>query len=430
MDVTEFQHALKLGLGRAILHLQKHDSTPYRDIILQACLKDTVYDRQIEGNKDYYLMQLVHLTGEKSFYQYHILNATSWINSETNADDADHLLDMTHHLATRGNKKARQIFYDVFSRYVSPTDFWRTRWIIRLDKFKGLLFVANRLNDIVLNVSQSYDLDSLLRLTEELIGKIAYEKKLQQARKRDSQFDSFLKKVDAFRQQRKPNKRPDIAKFAYEELKAQLDDIIGSLWPWGTRADEQSLKQAARDLLEENDPKRIKKYLSIFHDTPFPLEPQLLFPLIDHPDRQNRPIPVETLMTLANVQHPSVYDLALKLINENHFAGAAVRLLKLNFKAGDWQRIEEVTKRSLDDMDYHELQLTVRDIFKAYPMKEAIQSLLNMYEYGPCSFCRRYTLDSLHSIDAIPDSVRQECLYDSNLDIRALAKRNFEPEAQ
>jgi hypothetical protein len=38
LPVEEFEWILRIGLGRAILHLQKHDSKPYRDVMLDACL--------------------------------------------------------------------------------------------------------------------------------------------------------------------------------------------------------------------------------------------------------------------------------------------------------------------------------------------------------------------------------------------------------
>jgi hypothetical protein len=431
LEVSEFQHALHRGLGRAILHLQKHDSTPYRDVILQACLKNTIYDRQSEGGKSVYMMDIIRLTNEKTYYRHHILQAASWINSNTDKYDADHLLDMTFEFAARGNKKARQILYDVFSKHISIANLWWSTRLIHLDKFEGLSFVLNRLKNMDLNASHFSAVNGILHVAEKIIGVDVYAKQLEQARKHDSQIDDFLNTLENTRQQDRRSRTFTTANCTYEELQRHLEDETrGGFSFWGSGADEQSLIRAAHDLLQEAEPVRIKKYLEIFYETPFPLEPQLLFPFVYHPDNHNRPIAIQALRALKNIQHPSVREFALKLIGENHFAGSAVGLLEHNLEDEDWQLIEAVTKRSLADIDYHELQINVRDVFKSHRTKQATQSLLNLYENGRCSFCREYVVAELHNLDALSDTIREECLYDSNMDIRALAKRNFEPKAK
>jgi hypothetical protein len=430
LEVSEFQHALHRGLGRAILHLQNHDSTPYRDVILQACIKNTVYDRQIEGSKATYIKDIIRLTNEKRYYQHHILQAASWINSNTDDYDADHLLDMTYQFAARGNEKARQILYDVFAKYISITNLWWSTRIIYLDKFEGLLFVLNRLNDMPLISSHLSEVNGILHVAERVIGAETYTEKMGQARKRNSQIDDFLNTLENTRQQDRRSRTFTTANCTYEELQRHLDETRVGFSFWGSQADEQSLIRVAYDLLQEAEPVRIKKYLEIFYETSFPLEPQSLFPFVYHPDNHNRPIAIQALRALKNIQHPSVREFALKLIAENHFAGSAVGLLEHNLEDEDWQLIEAVTKRSLADIDYHELQINVRDVFKSHPTKQATQSLLNLYENGRCSFCREYVVAELHTLDTLPDSIREECLYDSNMDIRALAKRNFEPETK
>jgi hypothetical protein len=49
MQLSQFEYTLKLGLGRPLVYLHTHDATPYHDVILDACLRNTSYDPQIEG---------------------------------------------------------------------------------------------------------------------------------------------------------------------------------------------------------------------------------------------------------------------------------------------------------------------------------------------------------------------------------------------
>jgi hypothetical protein len=69
----EFKRALEQGLGRAILCLKKHDPTPYKEIILETCLKDTRYDAQCEGSRVPYLMEAIDLCHDEDFFRDAIL---------------------------------------------------------------------------------------------------------------------------------------------------------------------------------------------------------------------------------------------------------------------------------------------------------------------------------------------------------------------
>jgi hypothetical protein len=40
-EAQEFERLLHIGLGRAILFAQQNDLSPYRDLILHACLHNT-----------------------------------------------------------------------------------------------------------------------------------------------------------------------------------------------------------------------------------------------------------------------------------------------------------------------------------------------------------------------------------------------------
>ncbi len=63
MTTELFAEWLFRGLGRPYLYLQSHDSTPYLDVLLHACLYNPVYDRQCEGSRANYLFGLISLTG-------------------------------------------------------------------------------------------------------------------------------------------------------------------------------------------------------------------------------------------------------------------------------------------------------------------------------------------------------------------------------
>ncbi len=70
MEFAEFQRILNIGLGRAILYLQQHSASPYRDAILYAV--PDMSPRSIGSWKaDHadYLWEVIQLTGEPEFFK-------------------------------------------------------------------------------------------------------------------------------------------------------------------------------------------------------------------------------------------------------------------------------------------------------------------------------------------------------------------------
>ncbi len=49
-----------------------------------------------------------------------------------------------------------------------------------------------------------------------------------------------------------------------------------------------------------------------------------------------------------------------------------------------------------------------------------------VYNSTLCSCCREYTLDPLIERDELTDEMRNECMWDANLDIRDLADKKEE----
>src|SRR5262245_4489276 len=105
---------MKIGLGRAILHLQQHNAAPYRDAVLHTCLHNTIYDRQIEGGKGAYVHDIIELTGDKTFYRQQILDTAATITGEVYDRDASHMFDMVQVFAQHGDEQARKVIYDLF----------------------------------------------------------------------------------------------------------------------------------------------------------------------------------------------------------------------------------------------------------------------------------------------------------------------------
>lgn len=425
MQRNEFERAIKLGLGRIILYLEKHDAKPFRDIILYCCLHNISHDTQVEGYKTEYIAEIIALTGETEFYREKVMDAAYTIDLQTEdfTKDEYHIFSLVHQFALRGDAGARQFIYDSFLEHLSRKDTPFAWKIVELDKLDGFLYVMEHAN------YDDYENDDLLWTLEDDIGEKEARLLLKPHRLKNPKLDRVLKSIFGKRNQIK--KRHAQAKqqsphLSYQSLKlviqSERSDRI--LRTWAKTATPQELEEAAHDLLKTTNDEHLIRYLQIFWYTPFPFDPEKLYHLLEHEHPQ---ISGGATIILEQLKHDSVRDFSLRLIKEGKYESRAVSMLTINAQEGDWGILEDVVKRDYDIDEFHWIQHAIgRKFFRENPSKKALNTLLYLYENAPCSNCRYDIVEHLHEIDGLTESIREECFHDSKDAIRKWAKEIFQ----
>jgi hypothetical protein len=96
-------------------------------------------------------------------------------------------------------------------------------------------------------------------------------------------------------------------------------------------------------------------------------------------------------------------------------------MLARNWKPGDHEVALGWFVNEKDRAVRHRMGLDLRNLWDARPDPSAKpRMLLTIYEYGPCSECRYSAVSRLIELGALPDSIREECAYDADEDIRKL----------
>jgi hypothetical protein len=437
MEVDEFQRVLNLGLGRAILHLQKHPASRslYRDVILYACLNNIAYDPQTEGDRTEYLVESIRLSDEAEFYREQILHEFAHLRP---SDDwtTEQFFYLAFRFAQQGHEYARQLLYQKYKEGWDTTHLRGSRPLVSLDGFKGFLFAVDPLKRRKYPEKHAWIFDYLLSDLEKMVD---VDEVLATEYSDNPQLRRFilairksLKYRDKY-QKAAQKKKARIAEMSYKEIKQR--DILKmskkklhfGWWDWGNTATEEDLTLAAEDFLREDNSDRLLLFMDMFRHRRFPLDLTKLLQFGEYGDERvaRDQIAMRALNVLENVSHDEVRKLALRMIEQGNRTWRAVGLLNNNFEEGDWKFIEEVTARKRDAENYHGIGLSVENIFKAHPSDEVVGALLNLYEYGPCSRCRERFVDLLHQLNKIPDWMAEECQYDSNPHLRAKARQGF-----
>lgn len=423
MQVDEFERLLRQGRGRAIQHLQQHDATPYRDVLLHACTHDVCFDAQMEGPRGHYLYELIHLTSEPGFYREQLLAALATSEMLEGSRDREALLDLTRCFAHHGDKAARAALYERFACNTAIGSEEGAKEIIELDGLAGFLHVADALGARSLAEPGAWADDHYLTILEEQLGKEAVAAPLTEARRTNPRIEAFLSDSEQARAQRGKARRqqPPLVGLPYAEVRERIVTLQArsprELLRWGETAPDKELLLAAHDLFLEPALRPPTALLLIFGARPFPLDPQ---PLLARVLRADALQALMAAQALARLDKPVIRETALQLLERDDRLVAGIMMLVGIFRESDLPLLESVLQRNLSAETLHSLDRHLGKALKNHPSPANVPLLLALYDKTPCSNCREEYVKLLLDLDRLPNAVREECRHDCNFDLRAL----------
>jgi hypothetical protein len=419
MEAREFKNAIALGLGRAVLHLLDRDVHPFREVILDACLHNKAYDPQVEGSRAAYMLEAMRASGEPAFYADAVIRS---LVEEADGWDTSQRFQIAKLLAQDGNESARQAMRSALT-VRSTFDGEVAEAFIELDGLAGLVLVVRRIGELLTQNPERWEDDYLLSVASDIYGKESVESTLNGAAETDPNIKAYLDAVEQNRMLQSQSQRHGPASLTYGDVRSLIEanKAGGILHGWAKTASESDLVLAARDLIKETDPRKLKLYLTLFGKRKFSLEPSHLFRLVELPDG---PVPRHALRVLANLEHESIRRLALSLVESgSSLRDYAIDLLANNFHDGDHAIIEAWCDAELDLGTLNAFDRSLRDFFAAHPDPECeCRLLIKLYEREPCAHCRSSVVERLIALGALPERLRRECEYDSYADTRELVK--------
>ena len=191
-DLEAMQRWLALGLGRAVLHLELHDSAPYHAMILHACLYQEPYDSQTEPERAHYLDDILLASGQEAYFRSRILAALVDPVDELNLDQ---LCGLLVEWARRGDAEARQVLYTIAGDLADAGISYPNYRLIELDGWEGFVFVAERLGAAILNGAEGVHDDALDDIKHHM-GEDAVAARLAELRASNHLIAVYLDTID------------------------------------------------------------------------------------------------------------------------------------------------------------------------------------------------------------------------------------------
>ena len=299
---------------------------------------------------------------------------------------------------------------------------------VQMDGIEGLLFVAEKIGELLVVKPDGVDVGWLLSYSCEEFGEQETWDALRKAGAKNPRIEAYRLDAEA-RKRRRVEKSGVSIDATYEQLKQTLPEKV-SFWftNWGERASDGEIELAARGLVAARDPKEQLAHLRMFERRRFPLDIPILFSLVEV--EQDR-VGAGAIKALAQITHPAVRELAFRLVGTRaRWRGEAIDLLLKNFHPGDhavvlaWFEAEE-------DLDVkHSMGFDLTDFWKEHPNEESeVPMLRALYELGPCSFCREKPVRRLMELNALTVEMRAECVFDANDEIRKLVEESHVKES-
>ena len=104
-------------------------------------------------------------------------------------------------------------------------------------------------------------------------------------------------------------------------------------------------------------------------------------------------------------------------------------LLATNYVPKDGPLLESLLREQIAAKDWDVVHVAGLDIYRAFDeyigMPHPKHLLPLLYEYNPCSFCRKSALEYMSKHRMLTKDILEECRFDSNDEIRQFAEKRL-----
>ena len=429
MTKKEFKEAMLRGLGRCVIAVQNNPER-YRNMVLWACKRDFAYDAQIEGTRSWYVYTMVNCYADKAPF---IGTAANALKKHRSSGEWDllHLSELLMFLAMDGDASARiaveekyqEIFSALLARKCRPNrvfheleDLEQLGLVLSVDR-ASFLQIAKDFGRLYRE--KGYLCDGEFEWFFSSKGS-RYQKTLERAAQKDEDLACFLEREQANLHAREKQ---------LEQRKAEFPDTLTGirLSRWLLKkADEETVKQYALAYREQSEPKSRAEALAAFSVCPYPHDPQ---PILEDTQSDYEALQTAAWRALAPIRHPAVREFALNNARSGIRTSENFALLTTNYLPQDGDLLESLLWELIAQRDWDAVHAAGMDIFRAFYEDSGIPHpkhlLPILYEYTPCSYCRESALEYLAKHRMLTKEILEECLFDSNEDIRLFAKKRL-----
>lgn len=423
LSQSEFIKALTSGRGNAVLAVEKHPER-YRSLVLMACKDHFVYDPQCEGNRAYYVYNLIMFYPDKSEF---IKTACESLENATEQFEINYFVELLTYIYKHGYKDAKKAVWDKYEKLYGDL------WCID-SRPEGIFHEFDRFNIGFLNILTEYE---IYRKVAVDVGRLYIKSPFYADCGFDFENEEFdtmladeksdLKEIKAFLDAKKK------LKIKAEPRSKELSELCGI--PLSMRLKNEPLEVVGKyaDIyLSEKDPEKRVLALKAFYRCGYP-EGYRIAPLINDARSDMPELRTAALTVLKKIRHPDVREFALELIENDPEDGFP--LLAKNYRPEDSSIFTNlflnINKHGFDDaVSWHNHHITVLDMFEESNGTDSPPThiLPMIYKMTPCSCCRYRSVVLMDKYSMLTKEILAECVYDSYIKTQIFAREKLKTQ--
>ncbi|MCI8557879.1 MAG: hypothetical protein HFI19_08955 [Lachnospiraceae bacterium] len=422
MTKRQFKENLLRGRGCCMQALQE-DRENYREVILWACSHSLAFDPQCEGSRAWYLYQFICCFPDKETFLTAAIDSFRHTRSNGNWKFL-YLAELLNQFSLDGFSAAQQalwhkyemLYAQLMKKKLSPGQHFPQR-----DDFEMLCIILAENKTAFIKIAEDigrlYEKKSLYHAYDFLWLYDSRGRYYLTALVREAMKSRYLEKYLIISQEyekvteNRKECRPQALPLTGVRLSLRLQRIN----------DPEALLPYAEAYLGQSEPKARAEALTAFCRCPYPKDP---LPIIKDAKSQYKSLNDAAWEALSNIRHPLVRKFALEELKGN--PNAALPVLIKNYQEQDARllegHIQAIPVNFRDTTGWHGIHLYILSM-KDDRQKAPASLLSHIYETTYCSCCREYTLYQMGKRRLLTNKLLQECLFDSNEEIRKYAKR-------
>lgn len=386
------------------------------EIVFNACIKSTTF--LAEDSHAHYLAELVELLPNSGDVKSRL---HARITRSKNPDEQDNMLEVISEFAKKGDSAARRLIRKVTTKNLRAKSLVGVSELLASMGKPGFRLLLKVIDELP---SNHLSADQLSELLWRGTSKFSKRERLVEELSLTSRTAAIL--WEEIKREPEPRTQSTNA-VTYRQLAEAWDggdQEIRTLKYFADHASDEEFRRAAENLPPPNQ--HLDWYLRyLFRDRMYPLPPSTLFPLAL--GKSGR-VAGAAFLALQQIKTSEVRTFGLQQMRTLRNGSLAVDLIAATYKPGDEERIRRCADRARPGLTLHQTLQTLLDLLEARPDIEPKYTDY-VYEKEPCSFCRYRAVKLLVKQGRFDPDRKEECLYDTDIEIRKLARRARRREA-
>lgn len=418
----KFRSAIKRGTGEAHILIKENPTVDFSKEIIEAALFNFAYDAQSEGSRDFYIAELINLSGQKEKILPVIYDA---LETESNDDwSTEQIFDIAAIFAKEGDERAKKAVYESYYKYAMDGADWAGQEaIVEIDGLKGLLYVAETKGKYLMNNPENWEDSFFVDYFQEQNPLIDAYSELRKAAEKNTFVKKYLETIEEHKFSVKEQVKQ---KFDYEYIKQKIDDKKNThIYSFAiNKLPKGDVKKLADDFLKELNRSKQLKYLCVFARVKFPYNYQPILELAKSKSSKKDRLIYFAVEALQFFKAKDIRQFAIEKLSSTDEPDTYTNLLIGNYKKGDWKLLKSIAEKYKNDEIIHSLGASYVDIYEANPTKECKEPLETIYDKMNCGLHRTDLVKILIENNVLSDKIRIEIQFDCNEETRKLYNPN------